>query len=67
MHGMEPSEAKKNGIRCDAPEINHLYILHPSEHSNELLRPLDPRADDRELPKTGEALERARVLQKVVV
>ena len=57
----------RRGARGNIPEINHLNVPHPSEHAQQLLRALDPRTDDREFAEAGEAVERARVLEEIVV
>lgn len=49
------------------PKVEHLDIEHAAQHAHELLRRPDPRPDERELAQAREALERARVLEKVVV
>ena len=68
MHGRSAvAEANRMGARGNIPEINHLNVLHPSEHAEELLRALNPRTDDREFAEAGEAVERARVLEEIVV
>ena len=66
MHGI-PVKRDRNGARDDSPEINHLNILHPSEHPYELLRALDPRADDRQLAEACQTLQRTGILKEIVV
>lgn len=67
MNGMLGFEPRKNGPRLDAPEINYLDIFHPSQHPNELLRVLDPRVENRELPQACEALQWSGILQVIVI
>ena len=67
--GTERTRLKREVIaaRRDSPEINHLNILHPSEHPYELLRALDPRADDRQLAEACQTLQRTGILEEIVV
>ena len=52
--------------RC-VPEVEHLDIGHPPKYTDEEPRVFHPRADEGELAEAGQALERARVLDEVVV
>lgn len=49
------------------PEIEHLDVCHPPKHADEEPRMFHPRADEGELAEAGQALQRARVFDEVVV
>lgn len=65
--GTPHAHAHVGGRGSDVPEVEHLDVRHPAQHPHQQPRRLDPRPYQRQLPQPRQALQRARVLQEVVV
>jgi len=67
IYGRETEKKYATQAAKNVPEVEHLDISHPPEYADEKPCMFDPRPDEGELAEARQALERARVLDEVVV